>query len=237
MRLARSAGVRRRGLPQTHQRPPLRLVRSSGALSGWTLVVGISHDVDARAVLTLQTSGTLVGWMIASVAGLGAGMTLAVTVRRWWPSADARIGRQGTVKRVRGCRDRATAPIRNIWYSGIHGSVTPGPLRWRWHKDKVPGHDQCFAASPDARAPWPRAAHRHRDAPWRAPRTDGQRIGALADTEHVIERLPNGRFDQDACRLVLRPSNVSPPGSCRELFPMLTLEACVYPNRALDRRV
>ena len=28
-----------------------------------------------------------------------------------------------------------------------------------------------------------------------------QRIGALADTEHVIERLPNGRFDQDDCRL------------------------------------
>jgi hypothetical protein len=28
-----------------------------------------------------------------------------------------------------------------------------------------------------------------------------QRIGALADTEHVIERLPNGRFDQNACRL------------------------------------
>jgi len=28
-----------------------------------------------------------------------------------------------------------------------------------------------------------------------------QRIAALADVEHVIERLPNGRFDQDACRL------------------------------------
>jgi hypothetical protein len=28
-----------------------------------------------------------------------------------------------------------------------------------------------------------------------------QRIGALADTEHVIERLPNGRFNQDDCRL------------------------------------
>jgi len=28
-----------------------------------------------------------------------------------------------------------------------------------------------------------------------------QRIGALADTELVIERLPDGRFDQDACRL------------------------------------
>jgi hypothetical protein len=27
-----------------------------------------------------------------------------------------------------------------------------------------------------------------------------QRIGALAD-EGVIERLPNARFDQDACRL------------------------------------
>ena len=27
-----------------------------------------------------------------------------------------------------------------------------------------------------------------------------QRISALADTEHVIERLPDGRFDQDACR-------------------------------------
>ena len=30
-----------------------------------------------------------------------------------------------------------------------------------------------------------------------------QRIGALADTEHVIERLPNGRFDQDAFHLRL----------------------------------
>src|SRR5258706_5799169 len=28
-----------------------------------------------------------------------------------------------------------------------------------------------------------------------------QRIGVLADTEHVIERLPNGRFNQDDCRL------------------------------------
>jgi hypothetical protein len=28
-----------------------------------------------------------------------------------------------------------------------------------------------------------------------------QRICTLADVEHVIERLPNGRFDQDACRL------------------------------------
>jgi hypothetical protein len=28
-----------------------------------------------------------------------------------------------------------------------------------------------------------------------------QRIGALADTEHVIERLPDGRFDQDDARL------------------------------------
>jgi hypothetical protein len=28
-----------------------------------------------------------------------------------------------------------------------------------------------------------------------------QRIGTLADTEHVIERLPDGRFDQDGCRL------------------------------------
>src|SRR5258707_3456113 len=28
-----------------------------------------------------------------------------------------------------------------------------------------------------------------------------QRIGVLADTEHVIERLPNGRFTQDDCRL------------------------------------
>jgi hypothetical protein len=28
-----------------------------------------------------------------------------------------------------------------------------------------------------------------------------QRVSALADTEHVIERLPNGRFDQDDCRL------------------------------------
>ena len=28
-----------------------------------------------------------------------------------------------------------------------------------------------------------------------------QRTGVLADTEHVIERLPNGRFNQDDCRL------------------------------------
>jgi hypothetical protein len=28
-----------------------------------------------------------------------------------------------------------------------------------------------------------------------------QRIGVLADIEHVIERLPNGRFDQDQSRL------------------------------------
>jgi hypothetical protein len=28
-----------------------------------------------------------------------------------------------------------------------------------------------------------------------------QRIGTLADTDHVIARLPDGRFDQDACRL------------------------------------
>jgi hypothetical protein len=28
-----------------------------------------------------------------------------------------------------------------------------------------------------------------------------QRIGSLADTDHVIERLPDGRFDQDVCRL------------------------------------
>jgi hypothetical protein len=28
-----------------------------------------------------------------------------------------------------------------------------------------------------------------------------QRIGVLADIEHVIERLPNGRFNQDDCRL------------------------------------
>src|SRR5262245_24038187 len=28
-----------------------------------------------------------------------------------------------------------------------------------------------------------------------------QRIGVLADVEHVIERLPNGRFDQDESRL------------------------------------
>jgi hypothetical protein len=28
-----------------------------------------------------------------------------------------------------------------------------------------------------------------------------QRIAALADVEHVIERLPDGRFDRDACRL------------------------------------
>jgi hypothetical protein len=28
-----------------------------------------------------------------------------------------------------------------------------------------------------------------------------QRVGALADTEHVIEHLPDGRFDQDDCRL------------------------------------
>jgi hypothetical protein len=28
-----------------------------------------------------------------------------------------------------------------------------------------------------------------------------QRICTLADVEHVIERLPDGRFDQDACRL------------------------------------
>jgi hypothetical protein len=28
-----------------------------------------------------------------------------------------------------------------------------------------------------------------------------QRIAALADVEHVIERLPDGRFDQNACRL------------------------------------
>jgi hypothetical protein len=28
-----------------------------------------------------------------------------------------------------------------------------------------------------------------------------QRICALADVEHVIERLPNGRFNQDDCRL------------------------------------
>jgi hypothetical protein len=28
-----------------------------------------------------------------------------------------------------------------------------------------------------------------------------QRIGVLADTEHVIERLRDGRFDQDDCRL------------------------------------
>jgi hypothetical protein len=28
-----------------------------------------------------------------------------------------------------------------------------------------------------------------------------QRIAALTEVEHVIERLPDGRFDQDACRL------------------------------------
>ena len=28
-----------------------------------------------------------------------------------------------------------------------------------------------------------------------------QRIGVLADTKHVIERLPDGRFDQDDSRL------------------------------------
>jgi hypothetical protein len=28
-----------------------------------------------------------------------------------------------------------------------------------------------------------------------------QRIGTLADTDHVIERLPDGRFDQDDSRL------------------------------------
>jgi hypothetical protein len=28
-----------------------------------------------------------------------------------------------------------------------------------------------------------------------------QRIGTLADVERVIERLPDGRFDQDACRV------------------------------------
>ena len=28
-----------------------------------------------------------------------------------------------------------------------------------------------------------------------------QHICTLADVEHIIERLPNGRFDQDACRL------------------------------------
>ena len=28
-----------------------------------------------------------------------------------------------------------------------------------------------------------------------------QRIGVLADIEHVIERMPNGRFNQDDCRL------------------------------------
>jgi hypothetical protein len=28
-----------------------------------------------------------------------------------------------------------------------------------------------------------------------------ERIGTLAGTDHVIERLPDGRFDQDACRL------------------------------------
>jgi hypothetical protein len=28
-----------------------------------------------------------------------------------------------------------------------------------------------------------------------------QRIHALADVEHVIERLPDGRFDQDGCRI------------------------------------
>ena len=28
-----------------------------------------------------------------------------------------------------------------------------------------------------------------------------QRVGVLADVEHVIERLPNGRFNQDDCRL------------------------------------
>ena len=28
-----------------------------------------------------------------------------------------------------------------------------------------------------------------------------QRIGVLADIEHVIERLPNGRFNEDDCLL------------------------------------
>ena len=42
-----------------------------------------------------------------------------------------------------------TAQPRPFGIFGIAESMVPlrrVPLRWRWHKDKVSGHDRCFAA-------------------------------------------------------------------------------------------
>ena len=48
-----------------------------------------------------------------------------------------------------------------------------------------------------------------------------QRIATLADIEHVIERLPDGKFNQDGARLKYLRGCVTPRGARQDHRPML----------------
>jgi hypothetical protein len=91
--------------------------------------------------------------------------------------------------------------FQDIWRRGIRGYAAPGALALVPERGQIPAMSNV---SPLAQAP-----HGRERAPGTVNATQlgvhlgltRQRIAALADVEHVIERLADGRFDQDACRL------------------------------------
>jgi hypothetical protein len=117
-----------------------------------------------------------------------------------WVTAE-RNGGPGPVEGVTIRGDRATAMFQDIWCRGIRGYAAPGPLAL------VPERGQIAAMSDVS--PLAQAPHGCERAAGAVNATQlgvhlgltRQRIAALADVEHVIERLADGRFDQDACRL------------------------------------
>jgi hypothetical protein len=99
---------------------------------------------------------------------------------------------------IRG--DRATAMFRDICHRRIHGSVA-APCTGAGAGTKFP---TMTDASPLNQT---HARHGRERSTVTATQLAAhlgltrQRIATLADVEHVIERLADGRFDEDACRL------------------------------------
>jgi hypothetical protein len=106
---------------------------------------------------------------------------------------DPRIGPQGTVEHRKMGGARATPMRQRICQSGTPRYGAPALLRWCWRKDKVlpMPHASLLDRRPTVTATQ-LAAHLAMSR---------QHVVRLADVQHVIERLPDGRFDQDDCRL------------------------------------